>query len=354
MDKRYQVFISSTFKDLQDERQEVIQALLELDCIPSGMELFSAANDTQWEIIKEVIQDCDYYILLLAGKYGSITDDGLSFTEKEYDFAIEIGKPVLAFTHRDIGKIVSEKTEDTDSGKEKLNKFKEKVEKRLCKQWNNATELGSVVSRSMIQIIKTNPEIGWVRGDQLADTEATNEILKLKKENEKLNVKLLELSNKNDEEISKLSQGDERIEIHYSFYDGKFIFESTKWNGVFTPSWNEIIANVFPVCIDEANEGKIMNQFNTYIKNDRIDELRKDERLENKHLRHFEVEQKDFQTVIIQLRALDIISNSTKNKSVKDKATYWSLTENGDKQLVMLRAIKSREVKENEEVKEVE
>lgn len=355
MDKRYQVFISSTFKDLQDERQEVIQALLELDCIPSGMELFPAANETQWEIIKEVIRDCDYYILILAGKYGSLADDGLSYTEKEYDFAIEIGKPVIAFTHKNIGKIASEKTEDTDVGKEKLNKFKEKVEEKLCKKWDTAEGLGSVVSRSMIQMIKREPGIGWVRGDQLADDEAKNEILKLKSENEKLNEELFELSNKNNEEISKLSQGDERIEIHFSFSATNPNYRTTEWNGVFTPSWNEIIANVFPVCIDEANERVIMNQFNIYIENDRVDDLNENEKLESyEDFRNFRIEQKDFHTVIIQLRALGIIANSTKNKSVKDKTIYWSLTENGDKQLVMLRAIKSRKVKEIKEIKEDE
>ncbi len=40
LDKRYQVFVSSTFSDLEEERQEVMQALLELDCMPAGMELF--------------------------------------------------------------------------------------------------------------------------------------------------------------------------------------------------------------------------------------------------------------------------------------------------------------------------
>ncbi|MBK8887634.1 MAG: DUF4062 domain-containing protein [Saprospiraceae bacterium] len=33
MNKKYQVFVSSTFMDLIDERQEVMQALLELDCL---------------------------------------------------------------------------------------------------------------------------------------------------------------------------------------------------------------------------------------------------------------------------------------------------------------------------------
>ncbi len=50
MEKKYQVFVSSTYKDLSEERQEVMQALLELDCIPVGMELFPAADDDQWTL----------------------------------------------------------------------------------------------------------------------------------------------------------------------------------------------------------------------------------------------------------------------------------------------------------------
>ena len=45
MEKRYQIFVSSTFADLQEERQQVIQALMEMDCIPAGMELFPAADE---------------------------------------------------------------------------------------------------------------------------------------------------------------------------------------------------------------------------------------------------------------------------------------------------------------------
>lgn len=53
MDKRYQVFISSTYTDLKDERQNVTQALMEMDCIPAGMELFPAVDEEQWEFIKK-------------------------------------------------------------------------------------------------------------------------------------------------------------------------------------------------------------------------------------------------------------------------------------------------------------
>ena len=71
MDKRYQVFVSSTYEDLIEERLEVMKALLELDCIPCGMEYFPAANEDQWTFIKKLIDVCDYYVVIIGGKYGS-------------------------------------------------------------------------------------------------------------------------------------------------------------------------------------------------------------------------------------------------------------------------------------------
>ena len=85
MNKKYQVFVSSTFMDLIDERQEVMQALLELDCIPVGMELFPAADEDQWTLIKGLINDCDYYVLIIGGRYGSLGPSGKSDTQMEYE-----------------------------------------------------------------------------------------------------------------------------------------------------------------------------------------------------------------------------------------------------------------------------
>src|SRR6185437_2488974 len=99
MKKRYQVFVSSTFVDLLEERREVMQALLELDSIPAGMELFPAANDDQWTLIKRVIDDCDYYLVIIAGRYGSVGRDGKSFTQMEYEYALSRNKPTVAFLH---------------------------------------------------------------------------------------------------------------------------------------------------------------------------------------------------------------------------------------------------------------
>ncbi len=98
VERKYQVFISSTYTDLRAEREQVLRGLLETDCIPIGMELFPPTDEAQWQYIKRVINQCDYYLLILAGRYGSIDPDtGLSYTEKEYMYAEALGKPILAF-----------------------------------------------------------------------------------------------------------------------------------------------------------------------------------------------------------------------------------------------------------------
>ena len=53
---------------------------MEMDCIPAGMELFPAADEEQWEFIKRVIDDCDYYVLIIGGRDGSLTPEGISYT----------------------------------------------------------------------------------------------------------------------------------------------------------------------------------------------------------------------------------------------------------------------------------
>ena len=43
-DKKYQVFISSTFDDLKEERKAILEAILITNNIPVGMESFVATS----------------------------------------------------------------------------------------------------------------------------------------------------------------------------------------------------------------------------------------------------------------------------------------------------------------------
>jgi hypothetical protein len=190
MEKRYQVFVSSTYQDLQEERQEVMQALLELDCIPAGMELFPAANQDQWTLIKKVIDDCDYYILISAGRYGSIGPDGTGYTEMEYRYALETGKPIIAFLHRNPDQILAKNLEPTDDGKAKLATFRDLVRAKMVRFWDSPADLGSQVSRSLVKLIKSEPAVGWVKADSLPSEDATRELLRLRKRVDELEADL--------------------------------------------------------------------------------------------------------------------------------------------------------------------
>lgn len=187
MEKRYQIFISSTFADLEEERKGVMQAVIGLNCFPAGMEMFPASNKEQFQYIQSVIDESDYYIIIVAGKYGSIAEDGISYTEKEFDYARGKGIPILAFVKKDIETLPAEKVERDKSSIKKLEKFRNKVlDGRLVKFWNNGDELKYELHSSLSHEMKINPRVGWIRGNTSVDLELHTTIDRLRQENQQL------------------------------------------------------------------------------------------------------------------------------------------------------------------------
>lgn len=215
MDKRYQVFISSTYSDLKDERSQVMKSIMDLDCIPAGMELFPAIDEEQFEFIKKIIDDCDYYILIIGGRYGSITENGISYTEMEFDYAMSKGIPVIAFLHDNINDIPAGKVEMDPTTREKLELFRERVKKgRLVKFWNTPEDLTSKVIISLTKAIKIHPGIGWVRANIATNTESLQELNDLRKEVEQLRAyKSIKEADTNGY-IANIADWDEKFALH--------------------------------------------------------------------------------------------------------------------------------------------
>lgn len=341
MDKRYQVFVSSTYADLQEERQEVMQALLELDCIPAGMELFPAANDDQWTLIKKVIDDCDYYIVIVAGRYGSIAADGVGYTEKEYRYALEIGKPIIGFVHKDPTSLPVSRCERDEVGRRKLDGFRDLVRLKLCKHWTTPAELGSMVSRSIVKLIKSSPGIGWVKGDLVPSESATNEILVLRRRVEELEGKLRELATA-PSGISDLSQGDDKFEISLSFLASKDGYRggATPYNHQVAVSWNDLFAAAAPKMIDDCSEMEFRKALNAEVGSHYKTIFDSDPDLKDKFFLDCEILTADYETIKVQFRALGLITKSNKTRGVKDQATYWTLTPYGDEVMTKLLAIR--------------
>jgi len=169
--RRYQVFVSSTYEDLKDERQHVIQALLETKCIPLGMELFPAASVDQWKLIKRIIDECDYYLVIVAGRYGSSGNKGISYTEMEFDYAHEIKKPVIGFYHKSVKSLQGFRLEQSDAGKQKLEKFTKKIKSHTCKEWSSPEGLGSAVKSAILYQLEFNPQPGWIKADTIKSSD---------------------------------------------------------------------------------------------------------------------------------------------------------------------------------------
>jgi hypothetical protein len=330
MDKRYQVFVSSTFEDLQDERREVMHALLSLDCIPTGMELFPAADEESWELIKRFIASCDYYVVIVGGRYGSVGTHGKSYTEMEYDYAVEASLPVLAFLHGDPGKITADKTEITDGGKAALKSFRAKIAAaRHAKYWTASKELPGLVALGMSSLMKIKPRVGWVRADQVADESAAQEILGLRRKIDELDAHIAETEQSAPPGTDGLAQGEEAISLHFRYESRQDYVDCTE-----AFSWNEILSILGPVLIIQATERDLKDQFAEAISN----------RLKDKRgaqIFHAYMRDEEFQKVKVQLRALGLIRELKDKSPSGGDSALWTLTPYGDRLMTQVAAIRT-------------
>ena len=220
MQKKYQVFVSSTYSDLKKERKKVQEALLMADCIPAGMEAFVAANEEQFEIIKKVIDLCDYYVLIIGGRYGSVSkQSGISYTEMEYDYAIEKGLPILVFAIDEKIKLQGSKRESDPVLISKLKQFREKaMSNRLASIWKDEGDLVGKVAISIMKAEADNARPGWIRGDGLNPTELLKQINELQTENKRLvdeNVQLKQSLDEMSFDTNGLEFDNQKITIAY-------------------------------------------------------------------------------------------------------------------------------------------
>jgi len=323
MEKRYQVFVSSTYADLKNERSRVIQTLMEMDCIPSGMELFPATDEEQWEFIKRIIDDCDYYLLIIGGKYGTTGSDGLSYTEKEYDYAVEKGLKIIALLHENPDDLPETKIESNPKFKQRLIQFREKVAVgRLVKFWTKAEDLPGIVSLSVSKIIKSFPAIGWVRANRVSNEELLSEINELRKENIVLKTQIQKYEKETIPSIDNLADIDDSIKIGGRYYSSP---HKTYYTWSVDITWKEIFSLISPFLLNIPSE--------SYVKNIMAREISK----ENSP----SINDQDFQTIKIQLLSLKLIDVQYSKTVQGGMGWFWSLTPKGNKLMVELRTIKN-------------
>lgn len=198
-----------------EERRKVQDTILSMYHFPVGMELFSAADEDQWEVIRETIDCSDYYILIIGHRYGSVIlngpDKGISYTEKEYRYAKEIGIPILVFIIDDSVKISSSDIE-VEHRKE-LDAFKDEVKiGRIVQWWKSSDDLANQVMNALYKQFSKNKRPGWIKADTFNIEDSHAELLNLNKqirglqeENRKLNEEIQTFRKYEQERYPQLS-----------------------------------------------------------------------------------------------------------------------------------------------------
>jgi hypothetical protein len=191
-DRKLQVFVSSTYTDLQDERQAAVQAILTAKHIPAGMELFAAGDKSQMEVIRRWIDQSDVFLLILGGRYGSIEkESGKSYTQLEYEYALEKGKPFFAVIIKEEHLEERVKAHGTtmlerdEPGKLKL--FRELAVSKTCRFWSDCKDIKIAILETLNEYSARPDVVGWVRADTgMVDQKLVDEMAQLSDDNRAL------------------------------------------------------------------------------------------------------------------------------------------------------------------------
>jgi hypothetical protein len=326
MDKRYQVFVSSTYADLKEERQRIIQALMEMDCIPAGMELFPAADEEQFAFIRRIIDDCDYYLLLIGGRYGSLTATGVSYTEQEYDYAISKNLKVIALLHESPDDIALGKSEKEPQARQQLTRFRDKVSSgRLVRFWKSANELPGIVALSLSKTMKTYPARGWIRADRVASEAILAELNDVRKLNDDLAQELRSLRATPSQQVHNLAGLDEPFEL-----SGRHSYQGHRASWTANMTWRQMFAAISPYLIQLPSAQKVKDVLeaaafeisggygNGPVMDDQV-----------------------FQTVSLQLKALGLVDVRYLKNTAGGMALFWSATPQGDQLMLETRTVRS-------------
>lgn len=316
MATKYQVFVSSTYEDLKDERDQVIRAVLEMGHIPVGMEMFSAADEQQWKIISRHIDESDYYAVIVAHRYGSMVD-GISYTRKEYEYAASKGIPVLGFLIEESAAWPADRVDKGADVEVLLGDFKSLVKGKPVSSWTSASDLYGKFVVALMKAITANPREGWVRPSGAVGPEVTAEISRLSAENARLRTQVDETLRETEaDREAELIKTHSHLMATSRSLSYRYKTGDHKWQKADAVSNSGLFGMLAPSLLIE-NSLKHIAEFLAH--NLGTDKSR------NTDI----VALNEMQGLLADWMVFDLVMPSERKHSLKDSGEYWSLTEFG-------------------------
>lgn len=298
------------------------------------MEAFPAADEDQFNFIKRIIEDTDYYVLLLGARYGSLATDGVGFTEKEYRYAMEKEIPVLAFVHSSPQEVDAGKSDLSDpSIAEKFYRFRNEITgNRMVKMWEDSSTLPAFVVLALNQAFADRPRVGWTRGATIDSEQVLHQLVETQAKLETAENELRDLRGAFEirDDVADLS-----VELSVTVELWSKTDYSSVRAGDITVSLvlERLFSLLGPNIIEPLNQDSVSNILAI--------EAAKGEYVHRPAEHKYRLERESLNTVRIQLEALGLIQ-VRRAKAVNESIyNYWSLTEYGISEVRRLRIIRA-------------
>lgn len=341
MKKKYQIFISSTYTDLLDERQAAVEAVLIAGHIPAGMELFCAGDEGQLEVIKRWIDESDIYCLILGARYGSIDPkSGLSYTELEYDYAVEQRKPHFALVLSEaavqkkvqsLGATLFERNDGVA-----LKRFREKALSKIVRPVDDVKDI-KLYTLEAIRGLENRYQLeGWVRSSEVVDVGPLGKQLeRMASEREQLEERLAALR----DELSVATSAQQLAGLEDSFpttvsWRHKHVAGSKEKPVV--ARWGEIFAMIAPKLLENPNDVLMRRYIAEQLLAAAGEDVTKAE--------FARIPESDHNTIKVHLIALGLIQTKFLKTVANNMALFWSLTPKGHRKMLELRSVKKQAI----------
>lgn len=333
-EKRYQVFISSTYADLQEERALLMQVLPSLGCLPVGMDAHPVGGMTL-STIKKMIDDCDYYIALVGSRYGTLSPSGVSYTHVEYVYASTKQKPILVLMHDAPERRPLEFQERTMEGKLKFNDFRQLLMRGPNTRWTDTKELEYAVRRALPTLIDAKPATGWVRASTLSNPDTEKEMLALRERVMQLEQEREHMLSRQMQLVTPMAQGADLFEVAYrckAYALGNCEDIAVKS----LLSWNDIFICFAPYLSQMQPEELMLARINERVQEVALADVQK-LRPKAHAVADVQLAPFTFNTIKVQFRTLGLIRRQPKPG---DSRQWWQLTSQGEHQMTSLLVVR--------------
>jgi hypothetical protein len=259
LDKRYQVFITTSGKEMQPERMVVSQTLIGMGFFSWGLEQRTPLSTA---FARRQIDDCDYVLLLLGSQYGEQSVSGVSYLQLEYIYAVTKQKPIIVFMHEAPETRDECLQECKPALKEKFCEFRNQLQKEVEQvvTYRTLRDLELAVRSYMPQMLERYPVLGWVRPQSIQTLQ--DEIDRLKSQLNQVNLK----QGKGEEDpflaLPKVTLGD-TLSFEYrmhAYQDGNF----KELSSIREMTWADILSVLsvdFVQPLPEEYFSKVLNNY---------------------------------------------------------------------------------------------